>query len=139
MIEIIGTLKIPEDEVSFTFSRSSGPGGQNVNKVNSRVTLWFDVDGSPSLSNIQKNRIRQKLANRINNDGVLQVVSMRYRTQRGNREDALQRFAALLANAITVDPVRKKTKIPRGVRKKRLQMKKLRSKLKAVRAKKEWT
>jgi len=139
MIEITGRLRIPESELSYTFSRSSGPGGQNVNKVNTRVTLRFDVEGSPNLSDFQKARVRKKLANRINKDGFLQVDSMRYRTQRANREDVLQRFIALVANAVSIQRVRKKTKISRGAQEKRLKVKKLKSKLKAARTKKEWT
>ena len=103
------------------------------------MTLRFNVEGSPSLNDFQKARIREKLANRINKDGFLQIDSMRHRTQGANREDVLQRFITLIANAVTIQLVRKKTKIPRRVKEKRLQGKKLKSKLKAARTKKEWT
>lgn len=135
-MEIPGKLNIPDDELRFTFSRSSGPGGQNVNKVNSRVTLWFDVQGSSSLTELQKNKIRDRLANRINEAGILSITSTSYRTQRANREDAVQRFQDLIAAALTVRPVRKKTKIPRRIHEKRLQIKKRRGMIKSVRAKK---
>ncbi|MDH3330609.1 MAG: alternative ribosome rescue aminoacyl-tRNA hydrolase ArfB [Desulfobulbaceae bacterium] len=136
MMEIPGILNIPDNELRFTFSRSSGPGGQNVNKVNSRVTLWFDVKESSSLTELQKNKIRSRLANRINEAGILSITSTTYRTQRANREDAVQRFQALIAAALTERPVRKKTKIPRRIHEKRLQVKKRRGMIKSVRAKK---
>jgi ribosome-associated protein len=136
MMEIPGILNIPDNELRFTFSRSSGPGGQNVNKVNSRVTLWFDVKESSSLTELQKNKIRSRLANRINEAGILSITSTTYRTQRANREDAVHRFQALIAAALTERPVRKKTKIPRRIHEKRLQVKKRRGMIKSVRAKK---
>ena len=73
MIAIVPGVKIPETELEFVASRSGGPGGQNVNKVSSRVTLRFDLDGSTSLNPEQKIRVRAKLSQRINKDGVLQV------------------------------------------------------------------
>jgi ribosome-associated protein len=138
LIEITGTLLLPAGEVRFTFSRAGGPGGQNVNKVNTRATLWFDVENSPTLSEYQKIRIRQRLANRIGKDGVLQVTSMQHRTQKANREEALQRFRELLAAALVERPPRKKTRIGAGVRERRLQVKKRRSQLKASRGGKDW-
>lgn len=138
MIEIPGKLNIPDNELRFTFSRSSGPGGQNVNKVNTRATLWFDVKNSLSLTDIQKQKIRSRLANRINEAGILSITATNYRTQRANREDAIQRFQALIAAALTERPVRKKTKIPRRLQEKRLQAKKRRGMIKSVRAKKHF-
>jgi len=139
MNDISGKLIIPDNELRFTFSRCSGPGGQNVNKVNSRVTLWFDVKGSPSLTERQKNTVRQRLANRINEAGILRITATSYRTQRANREDAVRRFVDLLAVALTEKPVRKKSKLSRRVKEKRLQAKKHRGILKSGRAKKNWT
>jgi ribosome-associated protein len=130
---------IPDNELRFTFSRSGGPGGQNVNKVNSRVTLWFDVEGSPSLTQRQKSILRQRLSNRINRAGILQITATRHRTQRANREEAVSKFADLLAAALAERPVRKKSKLPRRAREKRLQAKKHRGLLKSARAKKNWT
>ncbi|HEJ83365.1 MAG TPA: aminoacyl-tRNA hydrolase [Desulfobacteraceae bacterium] len=138
MIEINRSLSLPEDEIRFTFSRSGGPGGQNVNKLSTRATLWFDVAGSPTLTESQKDKILQRLGNRISKDGVLQVVSMQFRTQKGNREDALRRFASLLAVALIEKPRRKKTRIPRGAKESRLQAKKRRSRVKTTRAGKTW-
>ncbi|MHB8790101.1 MAG: alternative ribosome rescue aminoacyl-tRNA hydrolase ArfB [Desulfobulbaceae bacterium] len=138
LIEITGALLLPAGEVRFTFSRAGGPGGQNVNKVNSRATLWFDVETSPTLSEYQKIRIRQRLVNRIGKDGVLQVSAMEHRTQKANRDEALRRFTELLAWALAEKPPRKKTRVAAGVRERRLQIKKRRSQLKASRGGKDW-
>ena len=79
MIEVTNEISIPEDELRFTASLSSGPGGQNVNKVNTRVTLWFDVVNSPSLSPEQKELIASRLLSRISKDGLLRVISQQTR------------------------------------------------------------
>jgi ribosome-associated protein len=81
VIVVNADLAIPEHELAFSASRSSGPGGQNVNKVSSRVTLTFDVENSPSLSDSQRRRIRSRLQTRINKDGVLRVISQISRSQ----------------------------------------------------------
>lgn len=139
MVNIPGKLYIPDNELRFTFSRCGGPGGQNVNKVNSRVTLWFDVEGSPSLTEKQKITLRQRLTNRINEAGILQITASRYRTQRANREDVVRKFVDFLGAALTEQRIRKKSKLPRRAKEKRLQAKKHRGTLKSVRAKKNWT
>src|SRR5690349_17172329 len=89
VIVVTESLTIPESELTFSASRSGGPGGQNVNKVSSRVTLTFDVMQSPSLSEEQRQRIASRLQSRINKDGVLRVISQRTRSQEMNREDVL--------------------------------------------------
>src|ERR1044071_375395 len=101
MIHITGDLLIPEVEIRFTASRSGGPGGQNVNKVSSKVTLAFDVRHSTVLSDEQKRKITGKLATRINKEGILQIVSQKTRSQELNRADVLERFADLLRMALT--------------------------------------
>jgi len=135
MIRINSRLSIPDDEISFTFSRSSGPGGQNVNKLNTRVTLLFDVVRSPSLSDTQRERILGRLATRISREGILRVVSQRHRTQKANREAAAERFAGLIREALTIKRPRRKTGVPRAVKRKRLENKRQRSRLKTGRAK----
>ena len=80
MVYVAEGVDIPEGELDFSTSRSSGPGGQNVNKVSTRVTLLWDVDGSPSLSPEQRERLHARLAGRINRAGVLRVGSQRHRT-----------------------------------------------------------
>jgi len=101
-------------ELSFTASRSSGPGGQNVNKVNTRVTLWFDVLNSPSLSGHQKELIWNRLPTRINKEGVLRIVSQKHRTQAANRDTAIERLALLLRESLQEALPRRETKIPKA-------------------------
>ena len=137
MIEINERTQISESELSFAFSRSGGPGGQNVNKVNTQATLYFDIRNSPSLTEDQKDFIFAALEGRINKEGVLRVVSRRNRTQGENRDAALERFTELLRTALTKRKPRRKTKVPLRVRKNRLDEKKKRSELKRVRGKVE--
>lgn len=134
MVQILDDLDIPEAELSFTTSRSSGPGGQNVNKVNTRVTLLFDVDKSPSLSPQQRELLRLRLPGRINRDGVLRVVSQRHRTQSANRETAVRRFAGLLQEALVEAPERMPASLPDAAKEKRLEAKRRRSRVKRERA-----
>ncbi|MFA5863289.1 MAG: alternative ribosome rescue aminoacyl-tRNA hydrolase ArfB [Phycisphaerae bacterium] len=123
-------LQISKDELVFTATRSSGPGGQNVNKVSTRVILSFDVINSPSLTDDQKLLIRNRLATRINKEGILRVVSQQTRSQAENRQIALERFIELLQEALKRMPIRKKTKITRSAQHRRLVGKKQRSRLK---------
>ncbi len=136
---ITPSVSIPLLELSFTFSRSSGSGGQHVNKVNSRVTLWFDIAASESLTQDQKQLISERLAGRINKQGVLRLDADRRRSQGANREDAVSRFASLLRDALHVDKTRRKTKPSQGAKKRRLQAKKHRSRLKKQRGKKSYS
>ena len=124
---------IPDDELRFVTSRSSGPGGQNVNKVETRVSLLFDLDASPRLSDAQKARLRERLATRINRQGILRVTSQRHRTQKANREAALERFRDLIAAALAEPPRRARTRVPKAAKKRRLEQKRRRSELKRQR------
>ena len=135
MIFINDNLTIPDDELTFEFSRSSGPGGQNVNKVSTRATLLFDVSGSPSLTEEQRSRIMHQLQTRITKTGVLRVTSQKHRSQSANREAARERFAELINTALQRPRPRRKTKLPKGVRERRLKDKKQRSMLKRNRGK----
>ena len=135
MIEIKNGISINEDELDFTFSRSSGPGGQNVNKVNTRVTVFFDVRNSPSFSEHQTKRILTKLATRADKNGVIRVVSQKFRTQKANRNAAVERLTDLLNEALKKKPPRKKSKIPLKEKLKRLEEKKKRALIKKQRAK----
>ena len=130
MPPITPALTIPDREISFSYSRSPGPGGQHVNKVNSRVTLWFDLDASPSLSDRQKARLRERLATRINKQGRLWLVAFAERSQHANREAVLSRFATLLGNALAEERPRFETKVPKASRQRRLAAKKHRATLK---------
>ncbi len=134
MIEITRDIYIGEDELSFRASRSAGPGGQNVNKVNTRMTLLFDVAGSRSLSDRQKQQIFSRLSTRVDKNGLLHVASQKFRTQKANRNAATEKFQELLAGALRIRPVRKKTRIPFAARQKRLDEKRKRSRLKKQRA-----
>jgi ribosome-associated protein len=134
MIEIPNDIYINEEEFVFKASRSSGPGGQNVNKVNTRVTLFFDVANCGSLSGLQKRRILTRLASRADKNGVLRVVSQKFRTQRANRKAAIERLRELLAGALKIRPVRKKSKVPYAAKQRRLEEKKRRGLLKRQRS-----
>ncbi len=134
MIPISEDLAIPDDEVSFITSRSGGPGGQNVNKLETRVTLRFDLTGSPSLGDEQKNRLRQRLATRITKEGVLHVTAQRHRTQAANREAAVERFAELLRENLREEAPRKKTRPSRGAKARRLEAKRRHGQRKRERA-----
>ena len=134
MIQITDTLFIAEDELDFTASCSSGPGGQHVNKVSTRITLRYNVADSSGLTLEQKERIMERLSTRINKNGVLMVVSQQHRSQMANRELAVERFAALLKTALSDAPPRKKTKIPMRSRRRRLDEKKHHSRIKKQRS-----
>ena len=135
MIEICNGVFIRDDELVFRSSRSSGPGGQNVNKVNTRMTVLLDVANSESFTAQQKRRILSELRTRANKDGVVRVASQRYRTQGANREAAIERLVELLRGAIKRRTVRKKTKIPASSKRRRLKDKKRRSVVKQLRGK----
>ena len=133
MIQIKDKVEISESELIFTASRSSGPGGQNVNKVNTRVTLFFDITASQGFSEFQKSRILKKLATRTSKAGLIRVVSQKHRTQKANRDAAVERLTELLRAALKTTPPRKKTKVPFSEKHNRLQNKKQRGLLKKQR------
>lgn len=101
-IQINRKLAIPMSEVRFQFSRSGGPGGQNVNRRETRVELLFDLRQSPSLSEGQRARLVQHLARYLDQDGILRIVVTTERSQLRNRQEALQRFAQLLRHGLRV-------------------------------------
>jgi ribosome-associated protein len=134
MVQVTPQLHIPEDELEFRTSRSSGPGGQNVNKTSSRVTLFFDVKSSPSLSDEDRARILEQLQNRISKDGRLQVSSQRHRSQTQNRDAALARLADLLRWALEEREPRRPTSVPSSAERRRLAEKRRRGEIKRTRS-----
>ena len=114
-----------ETEFVFSATRSSGPGGQNVNKVSSRIELRFSVDNSLFLTETEKQRIHLKLQNRINSEGELLLVSQSERSQLANKEKAIENFFSLCEKALTLQKKRFKTKPTMASRLKRLESKKM--------------
>lgn len=132
-IVITPHLSIPDSELRFSAARSSGPGGQHVNKVNSRVILEFDVRHTSALSAYQKRRITEMVGQRMNQQGVLRLQAQRHRTQSANRADLLEKFVEILQDALRPVKNRVPTRVPHRVREKRLEEKKLRTRVKRVR------
>lgn len=133
MLEINDRIRISDDEFSWTFVRSGGPGGQNVNKVASKAVLRWNIVASPSLPDDIKARLQQQQRRRISGDGDLLLTSQRYRDQERNRLDCLDKLAEMIRAAATVPKTRRKTKPSLGARERRLSAKKHRSALKSSR------
>jgi ribosome-associated protein len=134
-----GVLPINDDvwvlrsELSFRATRSGGPGGQHVNTSSTRVELAWNVAETPSLTEEQRERVQQKLANRINVEGVLLLTEGGSRSQHQNKEAVTTRFQELLRQALHVPKARRKTKPSRASREKRLHAKRHRSEVKRLR------
>jgi ribosome-associated protein len=133
VLEINEGLWIPRAELTYRATRSGGPGGQHVNTSSTRVELVWDVERSPSLSDEQRARIRDKLANRINSEGEMQLAASDHRSQHQNREEVTGRFVELVRQALVIPKPRRKTRVPKGVKEARLSDKKRRSAIKRMR------
>ena len=118
MIPIAPDLELDENELSFSFIRASGPGGQNVNKVSSAVQMRFDARASPSLTNAVSVRLQKLAGARLTLDGVIVITARRFRAQERNRADAIERLSALIAKA-AVEPVKRRPTRPTKAAKER--------------------
>ncbi len=132
-IPVTGDISIDEDEFSESFVLASGPGGQNVNKVSSAVQLRFDVARSPSLPEETRVRLMALSGNRLTKDGVLVIVSRAHRTQERNRADARAKLFELIERAATPPKPRRPTKPTKASKRRRLETKIARSRIKRAR------
>jgi ribosome-associated protein len=136
---IRGSVSLPEAELMWRFSRSSGPGGQHVNTTDSQVELRLDLANTKALPPVWKERALERLAGRLVDGGVIAVRASEHRSQWRNREAAAVRMAALLAEATAPPPrARRKSKVPRGINERRLREKKRRADTKKGRSGREW-
>ena len=135
MLRITPDISINEEELTFVFSRAAGPGGQNVNRVESAVQLRFDAAGSPSLPAAVKQRLPHLAGKRLTRNGELVINAREYRSQRLNREAAVARLCELLRRAAQRPKHRRPTRPTRSSIEKRVRAKKQRSRMKTMRRK----
>ena len=133
MIAVSDNIVIEEREIEERFVRASGPGGQNVNKLSTAVQIRFDAMGSPNIDEATKARLRRRAGRRMTAEGVIVIIAQRFRTQEANRRDARNRLAALIAAAAVAPKPRRPTRPTLGARRERMDDKKRRSQLKALR------
>lgn len=137
-IDIDDHLTLPAAELRFETSTSSGPGGQHVNKTETRVTVVFDLERSEALSEEQRTRLRERLESRLTKAGELRVSAQSHRSQKANRGEAVERLAAILREALAPEPERKPTRVPRRAKRRRLEEKKQQAEKKRLREPPEW-
>jgi ribosome-associated protein len=133
VIQVTPSIAIDENEIHQEFIQSSGPGGQNVNKVATAVQLRFDVANSPSLTDEVRERLLLLTHRRITKEGVLVIDARRFRTQGANRQDAMERLLGLISKAAQKPQIRRKTRPTLGSKMRRLEDKRRRAKTKRLR------
>jgi ribosome-associated protein len=133
MIPVTAHISLDEREIEETFVRSSGPGGQNVNKLSTAVQLRFDVRHSPSLAGDVRARLERLAGSRLTRDGVLVIIAQRHRTQVRNRQDALDRLIDMIRQAAIAPIKRRPTRPTRASRERRIEGKKHRAGVKHMR------
>jgi ribosome-associated protein len=136
MIRVTDSISIDESELSESFVRSSGPGGQNVNKLSTAVQLRFDVRHSPSLPNDVALRLMRLAGKRLTKEGVLVIIAQSHRTQERNRDDARERLLDLIRRAAVRPVLRRATKPTKASKMRRIEGKKRRSQIKSLRQRK---
>ena len=133
MLEVNHRIRIPDSEFTFAFSRSGGPGGQNVNKVSSKAQMTWDVTQSPSIPEDIRDRFLLRYKRRITKEGTLLITSQRYRDQGRNTQDCLSKLVELLLSVAVLPTKRKATAPSRGAKQRRLKDKQVRSDKKQAR------
>jgi len=132
-LDITPELRLPLSELEYRASRSGGPGGQHVNTSSTRIEIWWDVAGSPSLSPEQRAQLLERLRARLDSSGRLRLVSSGTRSQLRNREDATERLRSVVATALAIRKKRKPTKPTRAAKAARLEAKRRRAATKRYR------
>jgi len=133
LLPVTDAISLDESELIESFVRSSGPGGQNVNKVSSAVQLRFDIRGSPSLPNDVAVRLMRLAGKRLTKDGIIVIIAQSHRAQERNRADARERLFDLIRQAAVRPVPRRATKVPKAQRRKRVEGKKHRGQIKSLR------